>query len=96
MAEKVKSPDKRDTFDEIMNGLEQLKSEIEWILNNASVSGKPFSKRHKEIIRSSMLMSLRDQADEALIQYCFGDAEYGLDSLNNLRVRMVRFEEAGI
>ena len=82
-----------DTFAEIMEGLENLGREITYILENASPSGKPFNKRQKEIIRSSMLGTFRDQADEALVMYCFGDAEYGLDSLNNLKIRMERFGE---
>ncbi len=97
-SDKVRSPKPlkdrgTDTFAEIMEGLENLGREITYILENASPSGKPFNKRQKEIIRSSMLGTFRDQADEALVMYCFGDADYGLDSLNNLKIRMERFGE---
>lgn len=93
MSKTVKPPSEvQDTFLEVLEGLEHLKKEIEWILENADRDGtKPFSKRHKEIIRGSTLNLLRDRCEEGLFMFCFGDVEYGVDSINNLLNTMQRY-----
>lgn len=101
MTEETKIPRKKamrptvtsDLVYEIKEALDYQKRAIEWLLENLSEDGKPLSRNNKEIIKGALLRVFRDQADEAVVTFCFGDEKYGLDSILNLVTRMERFME---